>query len=273
MGPKPANCDVNVHLDRAPLRPVRQTFSPILEELPWKIGSNTMSALDYPGRSTARANELRTIGDCLRTFGAEGAPRAIVAGVTIALAVRVLVGGFGLFDVATIALSVLVVGFVEWAIHVHWLHAPTESRRMRIVRSGVSHRQHHADPQSVGFLLLTGPDAIGYMVVLLAWHATWPLAFAWIVGAPLFATYLTALTTSYVLLAYYEWIHLLIHTNYRPKTAYFQRRAQHHRLHHYRNENYWMGVTNTFGDRSFDTFPADKSDVPLSDTTRTLQSS
>ena len=108
------------------------------------------------------------------------------------------------------------------------------------------------------------------MVVLTLPHATWPLLFAWLVGAPLFATYLTALTTFYLLLAYYEWIHLLIHTNYRPKTRYFVNRVRHYRLHHYRNEQYWMGVTNTFGDVAFGTFPEEKSDVPLSDTTRTL---
>ena len=229
-----------------------------------------MSALDYPGRSTARATDLRTIGDSFGTFVREEAPRAIFAGVAIATALRVLVGGFGWSDVGAIALSVLAVGFVEWVIHVYWLHAPADSRRMRKIRSGVSHRQHHADPESVGYLLLTGPDATGYMVVLTLWHATWPLLFAWLVGAPLFATYLTALTTSYVLLAYYEWIHLLVHTNYRPKTRYFANRARHHRLHHYRNEQYWMGVTNTFGDVAFGTFPEEKSDVPLSDTTRTL---
>ena len=167
-------------------------------------------------------------------------------------------------------LGVLAVGFVEWVIHVYWLHAPEDSRRMEKFRSGVSHRQHHAEPESVGFLLLTAPDAISYMVVLTAWHATWPLLFAWLVGAPLFATYLTALVTSYVLLGYYEWIHLLMHTNYRPKTRYFADRTQHHRLHHYRNEQYWMGVTSTLGDISFGTNPADKSDVPLSSTTRTL---
>ncbi len=229
-----------------------------------------MSALDYPGRSTASATDIRTIGATFRTFIGEGAPRAIITGTAIAVVVRILVDGFGFSDIATVGLGVLAVGFVEWVIHVHWLHAPEDSRRMRKFRSGVSHRQHHVEPESVGFLLLTAPDAIGYMAVLTVWHATWPLLFAWLIGAPLFATYLTALATSYVLLGYYEWIHLLIHTNYRPKTRYFAERARHHRLHHYRNEQYWMGVTNTLGDVLFGTFPADKSDVPLSGTAKTL---
>ena len=42
-----------------------------------------------------------------------------------------------------------------------------------------------------------------------------------------------------------------------------------HRLHHYRNENYWMGVTNHLGDHVLGTFP-NKDDVPVSPTAKTL---
>ena len=62
-----------------------------------------MSALDYPGRSTARATDLRTIGDSFGTFVREEAPRAIFAGVAIATALRVLVGGFGWSDVGAVS--------------------------------------------------------------------------------------------------------------------------------------------------------------------------
>ena len=193
-----------------------------------------------------------------------------MAAVVVSLIARLAIGQFGWVDIATVALAIVFVGFVEWVIHVHWLHAPDGSERMVKFRSGVSHRQHHADPESVGFLLLTAPDALSYMAAQVAWHATWPLLFAWLVGGPLLATYFTALATSYVLLAYYEWIHLLLHTNYRPKTRYFRQRGAHHRLHHYRNENYWMGVTSQLGDRALGTLPASRSDVELSGTTRTL---
>lgn len=228
-----------------------------------------MSALDYAGRSEARATDLKTLPDVARTFFSESAPRVILAGTAIVVVARSFVGSFGLVDLATVGLSVLLIGFIEWVIHVYWLHAPQDSYRMQRMKTGVSHRQHHVDPDSVGFLLLTAPDATGYMVVLLAWHATWPLLFAGVVGAPLLATYLTALATTYFLVGYYEWVHLLIHTSYRPKTSYFKRVASHHRLHHYRNEQYWMGVTSRLGDHTLGTAPA-KSDVPLSETARTL---
>lgn len=232
-----------------------------------------MSALDYPGRSTARATDLQSLSAIARTFASQGAPRVIVAAVMVSFVARIVVGGFGLVDVATVALTIVAVGFVEWVVHVFWLHAPKDSRRTTFLRTSVSHRQHHADPESVGFLLLTAPDALAYMAAQILWHATWPLAFAWLVGGPLLATYLTALTASYVLLAYYEWIHLLFHTSYRPKTRYFRQRSAHHRLHHYRNENYWMGVTSQLGDKTLGTLPNSRSDVPMSATTRTLDES
>ena len=43
----------------------------------------------------------------------------------------------------------------------------------------------------------------------------------------------------------------------------------HHRLHHYRNEQYWFGITNTLGDQVLGTAP-DKDDVPVSKTAKNL---
>jgi sterol desaturase/sphingolipid hydroxylase (fatty acid hydroxylase superfamily) len=42
-----------------------------------------------------------------------------------------------------------------------------------------------------------------------------------------------------------------------------------HRLHHFRNEHYWFGVTMHLGDRVLRTYPA-KDAVPPSATARTL---
>ena len=81
---------------------------------------------------------------------------------------------------------------------------------------------------------------------------------------------LTVRVLAYLSLAHYEWVHLMVHTRYRPKTRFYRRLATNHRLHHYRNEKYWLGVTSNLGDRLLGTYPAEKSDVPLSDTARTL---
>ena len=67
----------------------------------------------------------------------------------------------------------------------------------------------------------------------------------------------------------YEWTHYLIHTDYMPRTRFYRSLWRGHRLHHYRNENYWFGVTNHLGDRVLGTNPA-KDAVPVSATARTL---
>lgn len=72
-------------------------------------------------------------------------------------------------------------------------------------------------------------------------------------------------------LAHYEWVHLLVHTRYRPKWPYYRGLARNHRRHHRRNEDYWLGVTSNTGDRLLRTLPRNPTDVRVSGTTRTLE--
>ncbi|MFU8803704.1 MAG: sterol desaturase family protein [Bradymonadaceae bacterium] len=67
----------------------------------------------------------------------------------------------------------------------------------------------------------------------------------------------------------YEWTHFLVHTNDRPKTAFYRRLWQSHRLHHFKNENYRYGVSMLSGDRLLGTQP-DHHEVETSPTCRTL---
>ena len=98
-----------------------------------------MSAVDKTERSTARATDLQSLLALARTFLGETAPRIILAAVALTVALRIAVAGFGFSDAATVALSIVFVGFLEWVIHAHWLHAPSNSRRMTKLRSGVRH--------------------------------------------------------------------------------------------------------------------------------------
>jgi hypothetical protein len=67
----------------------------------------------------------------------------------------------------------------------------------------------------------------------------------------------------------YEWIHFLIHSSYKPKRWYYRYVYKAHRLHHFRNENYWFGVTVHLADHVLRTFP-EKDAVPVSPTAFTL---
>ena len=79
----------------------------------------------------------------------------------------------------------------------------------------------------------------------------------------------TAMVTGYAMLLTYEWTHFLIHSTYRPKPRYYRYISRAHRLHHYRNERYWFGVTIHLGDHVLRTFPK-RDEVAASPTARTL---
>lgn len=232
-----------------------------------------MAVVDFGGRSSEkRSRDLETLTDVARTFVSEGSPRRMLLALTVVIIIRVVVGTYGLTDLVIVGVSLVLVGVVEWVIHLFFLHAPEDSWRMQKLRTGVGHRQHHLDPEDVGFILLRPRDTSLYLGLFLLFNATWPLLVAWALGAPLLSTYLSAVVLSYALMTHYEWTHLLVHTKYRPKTRYYKRLVAHHRLHHFRNEHYWLGVTSRLGDAALGTLPASKSDVPLSDTARTLES-
>lgn len=218
-----------------------------------------------------RSDELVTRSDVVSTYVSYRSPQLMLAGVAIAVTLRFAIGGaFGYADLIVIGLTMLLLGFVEWALHLYLLHAPDDSFRMQKLGTGSGHREHHLDPQNVGWILLGGIDAFVFLLLIAGWTAAWSLPVLLALGDGLLGPYLTALIAAYVSLAHYEWTHLLVHTRYRPKSRYYQRLAANHRLHHYRNEHNWLGVTSNLGDRVLGTLPADKSDVPLSETARTL---
>src|SRR5437588_533858 len=79
----------------------------------------------------------------------------------------------------------------------------------------------------------------------------------------------TTMATSFWMLLTYEWTHYLIHSPYRPRTRFYRYVWRAHRLHHFRNERYWFGVTVHVADHLLRTFP-EKDSVPVSPTARTL---
>ncbi len=79
----------------------------------------------------------------------------------------------------------------------------------------------------------------------------------------------TGITLHLLLTLNYEWVHLLAHTHVVPKTALYRRLWRNHRLHHFKNEHYWFGVTMLAGDRILGTAPDPKA-VQTSSTCRSL---
>lgn len=225
--------------------------------------------------TVVRATDLRTKRQVASVYFAQGSPRVITLAVLVALVVRLLVGSWGWADLVISGVTVVLVGVVEWVIHLFLLHAPEDAWTSRRLGTGSGHRLHHLDPPDIEWLLLRGVDAGVFVVLIAAWTAAWSIPTAFLLGrlvdgVGLLGPFLTGVFLAYLSLAHYEWTHLLVHTRYRPRTRYYRRLARNHRRHHYRNERYWLGVTSNLGDRLLRTYPADAADVPLSDTARTL---
>ncbi len=218
-------------------------------------------------RSTDLANKRQT----LAVFARAGSARVLAAAVVVLVTVRLAVGGWGRGDLIALGVTIAITGTVEWIIHKFLLHASEDAWTSRTLGTGVGHRQHHLDPPAIEWLLLGGLDAGVFITAFGVVTAGWVVPLMWATGSALIGPFLTAWALAALGLLHYEWVHLLVHTRYRPRTPYYRRLARNHRLHHFRNEDYWLGVTSNSGDRLLHTYPKQKTDVPLSETARTLQ--
>ncbi len=227
-----------------------------------------MTALDDP--RTVRASDLRTKSQILRVFMAHWSPRVILVAATVTVVARLSIWSVSRGDLLVLAAVVILTGPLEWVIHKVALHTDPDAWATRKLGLGMGHRNHHMDPPALDNLLLAGPDAAIFCAVLGLSTTIWAVPLLWITGSPIGVPWLTALALTYVGFLNYEWTHLMVHTRYRPRTRFYARLATNHRLHHYRNEDYWLGVTSNLGDRLLGTYPRAKGDVPLSDTARNL---
>ena len=203
-----------------------------------------------------------TLGEAFREFVRHRSARVLLFASAAAWVARGALGGWSGWDLLIPVIIVALEPFTEWAIHVvllHWKPREVVGRRIDplIARK---HRAHHRDPKDAELVFVP-------MQVLLP---------SLVVGAALYLALLpnlrlglTTMAASYTMFAAYEWTHFLIHSTYRPKSHLYRYVWRAHRLHHYRNERYWFGVTMHAADHVLGTFP-EKDAVPVSPTARTL---
>jgi hypothetical protein len=208
---------------------------------------------------TSRGSAL---ADEARTFLRHGNSRLLLGVTAAALAARLALGGWRPADAVVAAVILGLEPLTEWLIHVFLLHARPRTIAGRTLDSLAArkHRAHHADPRDVDLIFV--PKRVLYGAL--------PGAIV-LYGALLRDVHLaaTAVLVSYAMLTLYEWTHFLIHSRYLPKGRYYRYIWRAHRLHHYRNEHYWFGVTVHLADHALRTFPG-RDDVPLSPTAKTL---
>jgi sterol desaturase/sphingolipid hydroxylase (fatty acid hydroxylase superfamily) len=230
----------------------------------------TAPAQAVPTRSGKGATSL---GDCWRAFWRQPSPPYLHGAVLLALALRLAQGSWSWRDLIMVVGLLAVTPFVEWAIHVYMLHSPPFDlfgRRVEMLTAR-EHRAHHEAPGVLDGVLLPVYGVLVFlsMIALVNWGMSFPISL--LLGGPRLAYATTGVLTSFAILAAYEWSHFLIHTPYRPKGRYFKSIWRNHRLHHFKNERYWFGVTSIVGDRVIGTLP-DQREVPRSPTARTLRS-
>jgi sterol desaturase/sphingolipid hydroxylase (fatty acid hydroxylase superfamily) len=222
--------------------------------------------------STREGKGIVTLGECARAFWRQPSPPYLLGAVVLAFGLRLVQGSWTWRDIVMIAGLIGVTPFVEWAIHVYMLHAPPFTlfgRRVEMLTAR-EHRAHHEAPGVLDGVLLPVYGVLVFlpMIALADWAMSFPIAL--VLGGPRLAYATTGVLSSFAILASYEWIHFLIHTPYRPKGRYFRAIWRNHRLHHFKNERYWFGVTSTVGDRVYGTL-RDQSTVPRSATARSLR--
>jgi sterol desaturase/sphingolipid hydroxylase (fatty acid hydroxylase superfamily) len=218
-----------------------------------------------------RNPEVLTLGDCWRSFSRRRSPPLLAASILLAALLRALLGSFGWRDAVVVVGLLAITPVVEWAIHVYLLHCrPFELRGKRIdLLAAREHRAHHESPAELDGVLLPRYAVVLFagQIALTVWLVSFPIHL--VLGGDRLAYAATALLVSLLVLGAYEWSHFLIHTPYRPRGRYYRSIWRGHRLHHYKNEHYWFGVTSTVGDLVLGTTP-EQSSVPKSGTARTL---
>lgn len=218
---------------------------------------------------TARRNPMRppdTLprerGAALRLFWRQPSPLLISAFVLGLALWRLSLAPLGWKDAAAALLVLLLFPLNEWLIHVCLLHYRPRRLFGRTIDFylPLTHRRHHADPWNLRWVLIPlHVHALTLPAVALLLWALWP-----------WKELVLSAEASYLLLGlHYEWVHYLAHIPWCPDLAHYRRRVREHRYHHFRNENYWWGVSMGSADRLLGTAPPVE-DIGRSGTTSTL---
>lgn len=214
------------------------------------------STRPLPEKSGATAGSSpSTANAAFRTFFANTSSQILTILIVTLVTAKLFVGQWSWMDL--VAAAVIFAGWplLEWFIHVVLLHNKPRELLGRSVDFLLpqTHRWHHADPWNLEHVFiplhiypLVAPLGIAVAFVFL------PLGLACSVLAIYFA-----------LALHYEWVHYLSHISWCPPVRYYQRRVMEHRLHHFKSEQHWWGVSMGLGDRLLNTAPKPAS-IPVS---------
>ncbi|MFC4076406.1 sterol desaturase family protein [Salinithrix halophila] len=149
----------------------------------------------------------------------------------------------------------------EYMIHRFFFHLkpPSNPHFHRLLKR--LHYDHHAEPDNGELLFLPVWYSLPLIAVVggIAFGVTgqWVLTLAFTVGVIIY-------------LLGYEWMHLVAHRPVKPITPWGRYMKRVHLWHHYKNENYWYGVTNPLLDKALGTY-LDEKEAERSTTVKNLE--
>ena len=187
----------------------------------------------------------------------------------ISILIALIAMGFSISIWRGLTLGTLIflfVGMLTFAISEYLTHrflfhlkAPKNPYFLKFLKR--IHYDHHIDPNNLKLLFLPLWYSLpNFMIISLVFYSfsessKYTIAFG---------------TGLLVMLLIYEWKHYVAHRPIKPKTNFGRWVKKVHILHHYKNENYWFGVSTPFADYLFGTFK-DEKEVESSKTARDLE--
>jgi hypothetical protein len=231
-----------------------------------------MTDIDALAAQRLAADEARITGsrrtnvslrEAWRRFWKAPSPWLIGGSLAIAVVGRAVSGAGSPLELLIPVALIAAFPLIEWSIHVAILH--WKPRRVGPVEIDSllarKHREHHADPRDLPLVFIP--------TRALFWLLPTYAVIAWLT-MPTTTSMWSLLVSVYGIKFGYEWVHYLVHSDYRPVSRWFRHVWRNHRLHHYKNEHYWFGVTTAgTADRLLHTYPEPGS-VKTSDTVKDL---
>jgi hypothetical protein len=219
------------------------------------------------------SREVTSLRQAWREFLRRESAWAIGVGIAALAVIRIVAGDVTWRDAVAVAAMVAIYPFGEWAIHVYLLHAKPLRFRGRKVETMAAraHRAHHEEPNDLDMVLLYWWQAAFLMLLAVPFTVGLGALIVTLAAGPVpLGALVSAALAGFCMIFLYEWMHFLIHTSYRPRSTAYKAIWRNHRLHHFKNEHFWHGVTNNLSDRVLGTNP-DQREVPKSKTARTLE--
>lgn len=160
-----------------------------------------------------------------------------------------------------IAIGMIVYALSEYGIHRFVFHMKTPEHLFLLKMIKRLHFDHHEKPTDLHLLFLPLWFSIPSFVITIL------IAFWITLNLVLTIAFATGLIGYFL---FYEWKHFVAHKPLQPLTKVGQEIKKAHLWHHFKNENYWYGVTHTSIDKTFGTFK-DQALVEKSETARNLE--